>query len=235
MPRSCLRRRDGGNGDDSCSWYVISGCNPRNNEDLLSFSKEQPYTTLAVNRYIRAVAPQHHYSTFLLRIGAHEAPHRDTNNGPFPTMIVNLHEAKRKEGLWLQDPLGDTPLTHQHQTIWGTVVDLRGPFCFNARGTLHAGYVASREQAQCRMTLVAFTTLNIGNISPEACSALTRLGFQAPSQATVRLASYEGLWGTPLRLRQLTIREALHLPPQVTDPHDVIEVCDTQDTYQDPD
>ena len=65
---------------------------------------------------------------------------------------------------------------------------------------LHAGYVASREQAQCRMTLVAFTTLNIGNISPEACSALTRLGFQAPSQATVRLASYEGLWGTPLRL-----------------------------------
>ena len=98
---------------------------------------------MAVNRFVRTIAPQHPYSTFLLRVGALDVPHRDTKNGPFPTMRVCGY----------RNPLGDTPMKHLNQTVWGTVVNLKHPFFFNARKTLHAGFVETKEQASTRVIL----------------------------------------------------------------------------------
>ena len=139
-------------------------------------------------------------------------------------MIVNLHEGTPREGLWIQDPLGSTPLTHLNQRILGTVVNLSEPFYFNA------GYVENRQQAANRITLVAFTSLNVGNLSEEVRSEILSLGFHLPSRTMVHEATHGCPSGNPVRLRQLTLPEALHLPPQTRDEHDVIEILDSQDT-----
>ena len=219
MPRASLRRRGGADGE-TVNWYLVGGCNPRCNKATLTFCTDAPYATLVINRFIRATAPTHPFSKFLLRIGAVDKPHRDTKNGPFPTMIMNLHEGSPKEGLWLQDPLGTVPQTHLGKQILGTVVNLKSPFFFNARKTLHAGYVQNARQAQDRVTLVAFTSLNVGNIDSEVRTQLLDLNFPLPEKATTHSEDQRSL--------QWTISEAVCLSPSCKDVHDVIEVLDSQ-------
>ena len=82
-----------------------------------------------MNKYLHWVAPAHRFTTFVLRRGAVETPHRDTRNAPFPSLVQAFSTPDwEKDGLWVQDPVGTVPKRHLNQTAMGRVQPLMMPF-----------------------------------------------------------------------------------------------------------
>ena len=87
------------------SCYVVGGASPRCRDSLLTLSIDLPYFNFAVNKYLCWAAPNHKYTTFVLRRGAIEAPHRDTRNAPFPSLVQAFTTPNwNTDGLWVQRP-----------------------------------------------------------------------------------------------------------------------------------
>ena len=207
MPRSMFKR--GSNG--SC--YVVGGAN------------------FAVNKYLCWAAPNHKYTTFVLRKGAIEVPHRDTRNAPFPSLVQAFTTPNwDTDGLWVQDPAGTIPKQHLDQTIMGRVQSLRMPFVFDARRLLHAGHVGDPTRCKERLVLVAFCTLHVSTLSDATRSRLFGLGFNVPSLAECHVALHGCIPGTVPRLRQLTLSEFFALSVAESEQHDVIEVVEVFDS-----
>ena len=123
-----------------------------------------PYMTMLVNRFIHSFSPQHPYSSWVLRKGSMQKPHRDIRNGPFDSWIISLSPSKPSDGLWVADRVGTTCKQHQGKDLLGTVLSLDKPKTFNARKLLHAGHVQDTRDAQDRIVLVAFSTLNAASL-----------------------------------------------------------------------
>ena len=101
IPRSMLKRGEGG------STYVVGGASPRCRESLLTLSIDLPYFNFVVNKYIHWVAPVHLFTTFVLRRGAVDKPHRDTRNAPLPSLVQAFSTPSwDHDGLWVQDVMG---------------------------------------------------------------------------------------------------------------------------------
>ena len=226
IPRSMFKR--GNNG--SC--YVVGGASPRCRDSLLTLSIDLPYFNFAVNKYLCWAAPNHKYTTFVLRRGAIEAPHRDTRNAPFPSLVQAFTTPNwNTDGLWVQDPVGTIAKQHLDQTVLGRVQSIRMPFVFDARRLLHAGYVADPTRCQERLVLVAFCTLHVSTFSDAIRSRLFGLGFNVPSKAACHIALHGCIPGTVPRLRQLSLPEFFALSAAESVKHDVIEVievCESQ-------
>ena len=225
MPRSLFKR--GYNG----SRYVVGGSSPRCRESLLTLSIDLPYFNFAVNKYICWAAPSHKYTTFVLRTGTVEEPHRDTRNAPFPSLVQAFKTPNwHKDGLWVQDPAGTVPKTHQEQPIMGRIQPLRMPYIFDARRLLHAGHVEDPSKRHERLVLVAFCTIHVSTLSVATRSRLFGLGFNVPSAEECHLALHGSISGTFPRLRQLTLAEFFALSATEQDKHDVIEVVEVPDS-----
>ena len=225
MPRSIFKR--GSNG----SRYVVGGASPRCRESLLTLPIDLPYFNFAVNKYLCWAAPNHKYTTFVLRKGAIETPHRDTRNAPFPSLVQAFTTPNwDTDGLWVQDPAGTIPKQHMDQTIMGRVQSLRMPFVFDARRLLHAGHVDDPTRSQERLVLVAFCTLHVSTLSDATRSRLFRLGFNVPSIAECHVALHGSIPGSVPRLRQLTLSEFFALSVVESEQHDVIEVVEVLDS-----
>ena len=121
MPRSMFKR--GSNG----SRYIVGGSSPRCRESLLTLSIDLPYFNFAVNKYLCWAAPNHKYTTFVLRKGAVEVPHRDTRNAPFPSLVQAFTTPNwDTDGLWVARPSRDhtqaTPGPDHHGSCPATKV-----------------------------------------------------------------------------------------------------------------
>ena len=225
MPRSMFKR--GSNG----SRYIVGGASPRCRESLLTLSIDLPYFNFAINKYLCWAAPNHKYTTFVLRKGAVEVPHRDTRNAPFPSLVQAFTTPNwDTDGLWVQDPAGTIPKQHLDQTIMGRVQPLRLPFVFDARRLLHAGHVGDPTRCQERLVLVAFCTLHVSTLSVATRSRLFGLGFNVPSVAECHVALHGSIPGAVPRLRQLTLAEFFALSAAEAEQHDVIEVVEVLDS-----
>ena len=221
MPRALFKR--GSNG----SSYLVGGASPRCRESLLTLSIHLPYFNFAVNKYLCWAAPNHKYTTFVLRKGALEMPHRDTRNAPFPSLVQAFTTPNwETDGLWVQDPAGTIPKQHLDQTLMGRVQSLRMPFTFDARRLLHAGHVGDPTRSQERLVLVAFCTLHVSTFSDALRSRLFGLGFNVPSITECHVALHGSIPGTVPRLRQLTLSEFFALSEVESEQHDVIEVVE---------
>ena len=92
-PRALLRRGPEG------TTYLVSGANPRCSEVVLTHSRDSPYMTMLVNRFIHSFSPKHLYSSWVMRKGSTQKPHRDIRNGPFDSWIISLSPSKPSDGL----------------------------------------------------------------------------------------------------------------------------------------
>ena len=178
MPASGLRRSATAEGGGIR--YLVSGASPRSNSDILTHCTDNPFFTCAVNRFIFSIAPQHKYTSFVIRQGCSGVVHRDLRNGPFRSMIVNLSTGGEGEGLWLHDRLGDVMKTFGDQQLPGVVLPLNSPVYLDARRHLHAGHVPSRSRAQARVILIAFSALNLARLDSAPLLKLLSLGFPLP-------------------------------------------------------
>ena len=70
LRRSSLRR------SNDRGMYIVSGANPRCSDSILTQSIDTPYLSMLVNRFIRAWCPSHPYSTWTLKQGCRDGPHR---------------------------------------------------------------------------------------------------------------------------------------------------------------
>ena len=225
MPASGLRRNT--TADGGVIRYLVSGASPRSNSDILTHCTDNPFFACAVNRYIFSIAPQHKYTSFVIRQGCSGVVHRDLRNGPFRSMIVNLSTGGEGDGLWLHDRLGSVMKTFGDQQLPGVVLPLDSPVFIDARKHLHAGHVKHQSRAQARVILIAFSALNLANLGSAARWKLLGLGFPLPDLNNPACRCDMNDFQSPVRLRQLSIREAVeafaHHPQQ-----DVIEVLDSQ-------
>ena len=183
---------------------------------------------MVVNRFIRSWAPLHPYSTWTLKQGGRDTPHRDTRNGPTKTWLMCLTSCDPVEGLWIADRLGRVYKRHKGEDLAGSVLNLDQPETFDARRNLHAGHVREPSRAQSRVVLIAFSTLNAATVTPPTRRQLQDLGFQVPGKALFSEAIHGPGTGDEPRLKQLTLEEVLHLSQDCKDKHDVIEVLDSQ-------
>ena len=220
-PRTLLRRGPEG------TTYLVSGANPRCSEAVLTHSRDSPYMTMLVNRFIHSFSPKHPYSSWVLRKGSTQKPHRDIRNGPFDSWIISLSPSKPSDGLWVADRVGTTCKRHQGRDLLGTVLSLDTPKTFNARKLLHAGHVQDPRDVQDRIVLVAFSTLNAASLQLETTTQLKDLGFPLPSRTAVHFAIHGSVFGEEPRLRQMTLTELLQLPLAEKDMHAVVEVLDS--------
>ena len=219
--RSSLRR-----GNDR-SLYVVSGTNARSSDSVLAQCLDTPYLCMLVNRFIRTQSPAHPYSTWTLKQGCREGPHRDTRNGPTESWILSLTHCESGEGLWIADRIGRVYKRHKGEDLAGSVLPLNKPVIFNARKHLHAGHVNDPLRAQTRIVLIAFSTLNAATVCPKVSEQLSNLGFPIPTPEAFQEAIHGVGRGDEPRLKQLTLQEALQLGQDTKDRHDVIEVKDT--------
>ena len=225
IPRSMLKRGDRG------STYVVGGASPRCRESLLTCSIDLPYFNFIVNKYIHWVAPAHLFTTFVLRRGAVDKPHRDTRNAPFPSLVQAFRTpCWDNDGLWVQDFMGTVMKTHLNEPVLGRVQPLRMPYIFDARRLLHAGHVHDEQRMLERFTLVAFCTLHTSTLSVAMQSRLYGLGFNVPTARECYLALHGCIPGSPPRLRQLSLHEFFQLEDSEAAPHDVIEVVHVHDS-----
>ena len=178
-----------------------------------------PYLCMLVNRFIRTLSPAHPYSTWTLKQGCREGPHRDTRNGPTESWILSLTHSEPGEGLWIADRIG--------RVYKSSVLPLNRPVIFHARKHLHAGHVNDPLCAQTRIVLIAFSTLNAATVSPKVRGQLSNLGFPIPTPEAFQEAIHGVERRDEPRLKQLTLQEALQLGHDTKDRHDVIEVKDT--------
>ena len=225
MPVSGLRRANSPEG--SGVRYLVSGASPRSDADILSHCTDNPYFTCVVNRFICSMAPFHKYTTYVIRQGCSGVVHRDVRNGPFRSMIVNLGTGGHGDGLWLHDKLGSVLKSFGGKALPGVVLPLESPVFLDARKHLYAGHVANKENAQARVVLIAFSTINLAGLGPFPRSKLLGLGFTLPSTKDPLCKCDMNDFEAPPRLRQLSISEALETlnsHPQ----QDVIEVLDSQ-------
>ena len=225
MPASGLRRNPSAGGGGIR--YLISGASPRSNSDILTNCTDLPFLTCAINRFVFSIAPHHKYTSFVIRQGCSGVVHRDLRNGPFRSMIVNLSTGSEGDGLWLHDRCGKVTKTFGDQQLTGVVLPLDNPVFIDARRCLHAGHVKHPSRAHCRVVLIAFSTLNLANLSSPARLHLLSLGFPLPDLDNPSHRSDMNNLKAPPRLRQLSIEEAVEAAashPQ----QDVIEVLDSQ-------
>ena len=225
IPRSMLKRGDGG-----CT-YVVGGASPRCRDSLLTLSIDLPFFNFVVNKYIRWVAPAHLFTTFVLRRGAVEKPHRDTRNAPFPSLIQAFSTPSwDRDGLWVQDVMGTVTKQHLNEPVVGRIQPLRMPFIFDARRLLHAGHVHDENRMQERFVLVPFCTLHTSTLSEVVKFRLYGLGFNVPTVHECYLALHGCIPGNPPRLRQLSLHEYFQLEAAEESKHDVIEVIQIHDS-----
>ena len=206
--------------------YVVAGANPRCRMNILTLSRNLPFFTHCVNRFINMTAPSHSYTNFVIRQGCVGTPHRDTRNGPFPTAIMSLTKPSPGEGLWFQDNLGRVYKKHNGVDLAGTVVSLDSVFYLNARKILHCGHVPNLQEVSSRVILVAFTNIQVSTLHEWCLNELKTLNFPVPDNLTVHQALHGSIPGEPRRLRQLTLKEAFNCPQELLDQHDVIELLE---------
>ena len=219
FPRFMLKR-----GEGSCS-YIVGGASPRCRESLLTLSIDLPYFCFVVNKYLYWAAPAHKYTTFVLRRGAVDKPHRDTRNAPFPSLVQAFRTpCWERDGLWVQDALGTVTKHHLNEPVVGRIQPLRMPYVFDARRHLHAGHVHDPSRVSERLVLVAFSTIHTSTLSEAMRSRLFGLGFNVPSPYECYVALHGSVPGEPPRLRQLSLHEYFSLEPSEDSKHDVIEV-----------
>ena len=142
-------------------------------------------------------------------------------------MIVNLGIGGQGDGLWLHDRLGSIWKPFGGQVLPGVVLPLDMPVFLDARKHLHAGHITNQANAQARVILIAFSTINLSRLGPFPRSQLLGFGFPLPSPHDPLCKGAMNDFEAPPRLRQLSITEALealHNHPQ----QDVIEVLDSQ-------
>ena len=215
--------------------YVVAGANPRCRMNILTLSRNLPYFTQCVNRFLNRVAASHPYTNFVIRQGCVGTPHRDTRNAPFPTAILSLTKPSPGEGLWFQDILGRVYKTHNGVELAGTVVDLKTVFYLNARKILHCGHVPNLQGASSRVILVAFTSIHVSTLHEWCLHELKTLNFPVPDDLTVHQALRGSVSGELGRLRQLTLKEAFSCPQELVDRHDVVELVGMSQEFSQPD
>ena len=230
IPRSYMKLGPQG------SRYVVGGASPRSRHTLLTHSTLLPIFNNMVTRYIRSVCPQHKFTTYVLRTGVLDKPHRDTKNAPLPSFIQALRTpAPDLDGLWIHDPVGTTLKVHEGNLLRGSVVSLNEPFIFQPRSVLHAGFVAKSSESLGRLVLVAFTTIHASVLSESTRSELKDLGFHIPSAVDFQCALHGSVTGDYPRLRQLTLQEALRTEAGVLDRHDVVALSELPTAISDDD
>ena len=80
---------------------LVGGATPR--------CRDQEGDTM-ITRYICWLAPQHTFTSYVLRRGALESPHRDTRISPLSSIVQAVHPPDfGKDRLWIQDRAGDVP------------------------------------------------------------------------------------------------------------------------------
>ena len=225
IPRSHIKTGPEG------SQYVVGGCNPRSRYEKVTHSRTLPFFNMLVCRYLRHLAPQHRFTTYVVRFGAIERPHRDVRNAPLPTLLVALKTPEpNKDGLWVQDVLhGCVIKDHHGSALKGTVLSIEDPLLFQPRSFLHAGHVHDLTKKNERVVLVAFSTLHASVLHWEAQEKLQALGFPLPTQAELFRAVHGSIPGDPPRLKQLSMHDFLQSKGPDMDDHDVVEVWDDPD------
>ena len=168
--------------------------NPRSSSALLNLCNSSPHFVRIVTKFIHQIAPNHKFSTFVLRQGCFGKVHRDMKNGTCPSLVVNLFKGSEGDGLWIHDIMGSHYKQHFTKHLPGTVVPLEEPFIFDARKVLHAGHVASRETAPSRVILVAFTTLHACRVEPRVTRVLQDLGFPLPGEQDLCMHNNECIY-----------------------------------------
>ena len=93
---------------------------------------------------------------------------------------------------------------------------------------MHAGHMSNLQFASSRIILVAFTTLNARFVEPRVKFLLEDLGFPLPRPGDLCMHDRARPQEDVPRLRQLSVQEAFSLPDKVGEPHDIIEVLDSQ-------
>ena len=218
------------------SSFVIGGSSPRSRYDVVAHSRNLPFFNLLVTRYIRSIAPKHTFTSYILRIGAIDKPHRDVRNAPIPSLIIALSTPDPdKDGLWIQDIHGPVAKQHLGASIRGTVLPLNQPLLFQPRSFLHAGHVHDMARVRERVILVAFSTLHASVLHWDTRNQLSALGFCLPSTSELYKALHGSIPGDPPRLKQLTMHDFVFRGVESMDDHDVIEVLDSQTMNEDDD
>ena len=194
MPQS-FRKRD----KDGLS-YVVGGANPRNKGLLLSHSIDVPLFNCVVARFLRSIAPNLAFTTYVIREGCRSEPHRDTNNGPYPSLVVGLTPPSPGSGLWIQDWAGPVAMLSKGFRLQGTVLNIDEPVIFDARRRLHAGYVSEPlARASDRVVLVAFCTMTAPALDMEIIPKLRSLGFSLPTpEHADSLGMFPGAFRKPI-------------------------------------
>ena len=220
LPKSYLRNTTHGT-------HVVSGASPRSPDTGLNHSHDMPFMTMAVNKFMASMCPTHLYSSFVLRRGCVAEVHRDYRNGPNPSCIIALTPCLPGEGLWVRDIAGNVSLSFKGQELLGTVRHIEEPFIFDARNRLHAGFMLPESNPESRVTLVTFTSIHCCTLSTHVRQSLLNLGFPVPSEAAIKRALYGPTDCSLPRFRQLTMAEAVLLPSQTLEAHEVIEILDS--------
>ena len=186
--------------------HVVGGASPRHCMQCTCSTQELPLFTQVINRFLASQHSSHVYTTFVIRAGCQSEVHRDVRNGPTKALAQQLTPTAPGEGLWIQDVEGDVVKQFKGVALRGTVVSLQDPFVFDSRRLLHAGH-SSHAHKWIKEYLLD-------------------LGFRLPTPQQIAEVTHGSLHCAPPRLKQLTLNEALHLPAQQLDQHEVIEVCD---------
>ena len=206
--------------------YVLAGASPRSRNILVTHTSKFPMFVMVVNKFLASVCPQHVFTSYVIRQGCFSKVHRDLQNGPTGAAVVALSHEARGEGLWIQDKVGNVPKEHAGGIVMGTVHSLRDPVLFDSRRLLHAGHITSCIPEN-RLILVAFSTLHASTMPWWIRDELLDLGFKLPTNFQIRNVTHGHTpHGEPPRLRQLTMREALSLPVDQRDDHEIITIHD---------
>ena len=128
LPRSILRRSGGEDGENSSVTFAVGGVNPRSSSYLLNLCNSHPCFVKLVTSFVRMLHPQHKFSSFVIRRGCYSRAHRDSKNGPYPSLVVSLSSPALGDGLWIHDKVGSTVKEHLGQSLPGTVIPLDAPF-----------------------------------------------------------------------------------------------------------
>ena len=138
-----------------------------------------PLSVRAINRLIRALAPNHFFTSFVIISGVHSPRHQDSMNARAPNIVIPLSSFYG----------GDLRISHTTESASDSArlpsqyVDLpvaSGPVTFNARDCPHEVLPSQG----LRVVLAAYTLQAALNLDtcPELRSSLTALAFPLPPE-----------------------------------------------------
>ena len=135
-----------------------------------------------ITAFLARIAPDHKYSSIVIRDCAGEDIHKDLRNSHYPQGIVRLSDLDNGQ-LWIESPSGSSHKMYMGSKIFGTACEIPRDrlLLFSGKRSLHC----TEPWQKRRVVLVAYTLMGSISIAQELEERLQALGIPTPTSLDV--------------------------------------------------